>query len=132
MNLYTKLNEVKNEDELGVYEAQILDRFGELPSQVEDLLASVKLKWIASRLGIEKLILKNGKMVGYFIQNQESSFYQSKVFGELIQYVQKNPKVCTMKEKKTRNGLRLILTFEDIKSVQQAIESLSGVHGVAV
>ena len=132
LNLYTKLNEVKNEDELGVYEAQILDRFGELPSQVEDLLDSVKLKWIASRLGIEKLILKNGKMVGYFIQNQESSFYQSQVFGALIQYVQKNPKVSTMKEKKTRNGLRLILTFEDIKSVQQAIESLSGVHGVAV
>lgn len=132
LNLYTKLNEVKNEDELGVYEAQILDRFGELPTQVEDLLASVKLKWIASRLGIEKLILKNGKMLGYFIQNQESSFYQSKVFGALIQYVQKNPKVCTMKEKKTRNGLRLILTFEDIKSVQQAIESLSGVHGLAV
>ena len=90
---------------------------------------NIKLKWIASRLGIEKLILKNGKMVGYFIQNQESSFYQSKVFGALIQYVQKNPKVCTMKEKKTRNGLRLILTFEDIKSVQQAIDSLSDVHG---
>ncbi|MGV6830404.1 MAG: transcription-repair coupling factor [bacterium] len=132
LNLYTKLNEVKNEDELGVYESEILDRFGELPTQVEDLLASVKLKWIASRLGIEKLILKNGKMVGYFIQNQESSFYQSKVFGELIQYVQKNPRTCTMKEKKTRNGLRLILTFEDIKSVQQAIESLSSVHGVTV
>ena len=122
--MYTKLNELKNEDELEQFKTEIRDRFGEVPTQVNDLFLSVRLKWIAANLGLEKLILKNQKMVGYFIQDQQSSFYQSAVFGKIIQYVQMNPGICQMKEKKTRNGLRLIGTFEGINSVEDAVDAL--------
>lgn len=121
LNLYTQLNNFKTEAELATFETELVDRFGELPTQVVDLLNSVKLKWIATKLGIEKVILKQGRLIGYFINDQQSRFYQSPNFTKLLQYVQQNPRACKMKEKQTRNGLRLLLTFENIKTVEQAL-----------
>jgi len=68
--------------------------------------------------------MKKGRFVGYFINNQQSAFYQSDNFTKVLQYVQTRPKDCKMKEKQTRNGLRLLLTFEQIKSVKQALAVL--------
>lgn len=128
LNLYTKLNAIKTEEELTKFETEIIDRFGELPSQVSDLLDSVKLKWIATKMGVEKLIMKQGKLIGYFIQDQQSAFYQSNNFSKVLQFVQQNSQKCKMKEKKTRNGLRLLITFENIKSTQQALAALSNIN----
>ncbi|MEH6536999.1 MAG: transcription-repair coupling factor [Psychroserpens sp.] len=121
LNLYTKLNTLKTEDELQTFETEIIDRFGELPIQVVDLLNSVRIKWIATKIGLEKIIMKKGRFVGYFINDQKSAFYQSENFTKVLQYVQSRPNDCKMKEKQTRNGLRLLLTFEHIKSVKQAL-----------
>ncbi|MBT8259433.1 MAG: transcription-repair coupling factor, partial [Bacteroidia bacterium] len=106
LNLYTTLNALKTEAELTTFREQIEDRFGELPNQVEDLIDSVKLKWKATALGLEKLVLKDDKMVGYFIKDQDSPFYQSPAFTKVLKYVQNNPSACRMKEKQTRHGLR--------------------------
>ena len=127
LNLYTKLNSIKTEEELNTFETEIIDRFGELPTQVSDLLDSVRLKWIATKMGIEKLIMKKGKMIGYFVQDQQSGFYQSDAFSKVLQFVQLNANTCKMKEKKTRNGLRLLITFENIKSTKQALKALSNI-----
>ena len=124
LNLYTKLNELKTEEELQKFESELEDRFGELPTEAVDLLNSVRVKWIASHIGIEKLILKQGKMIGYFISDQQSAFYQSKIFSKVLQYVQTHPQQCKMKEKQTRNGLRLILSFDKITSVDKALKVL--------
>jgi len=124
LNLYTQLNNFKTETELETFETELIDRFGELPIQVIDLLNSVRLKWSATKLGIEKVIMKQGKLVGYFINDQHSNFYQSPNFTKLLQYIQKNSAACKMKEKQTRNGLRLLLTFENIKTVKQALKVL--------
>jgi len=124
LNLYTKLNELKTEDELLQFETELVDRFGELPSQVKDLLNSVRIKWIATKLGLEKLIMKQGKLIGYFVNDQQSSYYQSEAFTGVLRYIQSHPQVCKMKEKQTRNGLRLLLTFENIKSVNKGLEAL--------
>ncbi|MCP9199441.1 transcription-repair coupling factor [Gramella sp. GC03-9] len=124
LNLYTKLNELKNEEELQKYEAELVDRFGELPAQAVDLLNSVRIKWIASHLGLERVVMKQGKFVGYFIADQKSRFYQTKNFTKILQYVQTHPHTCKMKEKQTRNGLRLLLTFEKITSVEKALKVL--------
>ncbi|WP_437439764.1 transcription-repair coupling factor [Flavivirga aquimarina] len=124
LNLYTQLNNLKTEDELKTFEAGLLDRFGELPEQVTDLLNSVQIKWIATKIGFEKIIMKQGKFIGYFINDQQSSFYQSSNFTKVLQFVQTHSNVCKMKEKQTRNGLRLMLTFDDIKSVEQALEKI--------
>lgn len=124
LNLYTKLNEVKNEDELSKFESDLVDRFGEYPTEVKDLLNSVRIKWMATKLGLERIVMKHGKLVGYFISDQKSSFYQSSNFSKLLQFVQMYPMACKMKEKQTRNGLRLLLTFENIKSVDRALQVL--------
>ena len=66
LKLYTKLNELKTEEELLQFETDLIDRFGELPTQADDLLNSVRLKWIATKMGIEKVIMKQNKLIGYF------------------------------------------------------------------
>ncbi|MGB8704745.1 MAG: transcription-repair coupling factor, partial [Gillisia sp.] len=124
LNLYTELNKVKTEEELQKYEAALVDRFGELPTQAEDLLNSVRIKWIASKIGLERVVMKNGKLVGYFIADQQSRFYQTNIFTRVLQYVQSHTQNCKMKEKQTRTGLRLLLTFEKITSVDKALKVL--------
>ncbi|WP_029037577.1 transcription-repair coupling factor [Salinimicrobium xinjiangense] len=124
LNLYTQLNNLKTEEELQKFEAELVDRFGELPAEAEDLLNSVRIKWIASKIGLEKIVMKQGKLIGYFIADQQSRFYQSKAFTRVLQYVQTHPHSCTMKEKKTRSGLRLLLTFEKVISVDKALKVL--------
>ena len=124
LNLYTKLNELKNEAELQKFEKELLDRFGELPEPAVDLLNSVRIKWIAISMGLERVVMKHKKMVGYFVADQQSSFYQSSSFSKVLDYVQTHPKKVTMKEKQTRNGLRLLLTFEGVSSVDKALQVL--------
>jgi len=124
LNLYTQLNNIKTEEELQKFESEIVDRFGELPTQVVDLFNSVRIKWIATKMGLEKVVMKQGKLIGYFITDQKSGYYQSSGFTKVLQYVQSHPSACKMKEKETRNGLRLLLTFERIKTVKQALAVL--------
>ncbi|WP_315037035.1 transcription-repair coupling factor [Capnocytophaga sputigena] len=122
LNLYNELSNLPNEEALQVYERNLIDRFGKLPPQAIDLLNSVRVKWLATRMGIEKLVMKNGKMTGYFIADQNSPFYQSVRFQKLLLFVQRYPDKCRMQEKETRNGLRLLLIFENINSVYQALK----------
>ena len=128
LNLYNELSLIKDEDALAKYEERLSDRFGPLPKPAKSLLDSIRLKWIASRLGIEKLVMKQGKMIGYFIGDQNSSFYQSNRFTRLLEYVQKHPEAVRMKEKQTTSGLRLMLTFEHVKSVRKALEVMSNIE----
>lgn len=124
LNLYTQLNTIKTEEELQTFEKQLIDRFGELPKQVVDLLNSVRVKWIAAKIGLEKVVMKQGKLIGYFINDQQSAFYQSQGFTSVLKFIQTHPNACKMKEKQTRTGLRLLITFEQIKTVKQALEAL--------
>ena len=128
LNLYTQLNNLKTEEELVKFESEIIDRFGELPIQVIDLFNSVRIKWIATKLGLEKIIMKHNKLVGYFIADQQSGFYQSSNFTKVLQYIQSNPTACKMKEKQTRSGLRLLLTFEKISTIEKALGALQQIH----
>jgi len=125
LNLYTQLNDVEDEEGLQKFEAQLVDRFGELPEPVVDLMNSVRVKWIATHIGLEKVIMKKGKFIGYFIADQQSSFYQSAVFTQVLQYVQSHPQQAKLKEKQTRTGLRLLLTFDRITSVDKALKVLA-------
>ena len=125
--LYNKLGELKTEEELQVFETEIIDRFGEFPTQVEDLLESVRIKWLAKELGLEKVILKQKRMIGYFVANQQSEFYHTDAFTRMLKYVQLNPKSCVMKEKESKNGLRLLITFIRIDSVKTALSILQKV-----
>ena len=122
LKLYNELSLIKDEITLQAYENKLVDRFGPLPKQAISLLNSIKIKWVATQLGIEKLVMKQGKMICYFVSDQQSSYYQSGRFSQVLQFVQTQSKLCTMKEKQTPNGLRLLLTFENVKSIRKALE----------
>ena len=127
LNLYNELSQIKDESTLQQFEQKLIDRFGALPKPAIALLNSVRIKWKATAMGIERLMMKQGKMVGYFIGDQQSDFYQSNRFMKVLQFAQRNGNVCKIKEKETKNGLRLLLTFDNVKSVNKALELLSGV-----
>lgn len=121
LNLYQKLSSLKTEEELAKFEQELIDRFGELPDPAKDLLDSVRIKWKAIAMGLERVVMKKNRMVGYFIKNQQSGYYQSETFGKVLQFVQLHPQKVKMKEKQTRTGLRLLLTFQGISSIQKAL-----------
>lgn len=120
--LYNELGAIKDEAGLQEFEKKLIDRFGPLPKQAVALLNSIRIKWIATKVGIEKLVLKQGKMIGYFVSDQQSDYYQSVKFRNVLNFVQKHATLCKMKEKQTVNGLRLLLTFENVKSIKRALE----------
>ena len=124
LSLYNKLGTLESEEELTIFETEIVDRFGKIPNEVSDLLDSVRIKWLAKALGLEKIILKQKRMLGYFVANQQSDFYQTEAFTNILKYVQQNGKSCVMKEKETKNGLRLLITFIRIDSVKTALAIL--------
>ncbi|MGC6285083.1 MAG: transcription-repair coupling factor [Polaribacter sp.] len=124
LTLYNDLAAIENEEGLLKYTNEIIDRFGPLPTQVVDLFDSVRIKWIAKSLGIEKIILKQKRMIGYFVSDQQSAFYQTEAFTNVLKFVQQNSKMCVMKEKQSKNGLRLLITFIKIDSVQKALQTL--------
>lgn len=122
--LYTDLNNVKTEEELAAFETKLVDRFGPLPEEAEDLLDSVRIKWVATKIGLEKVVMKKGKLTGFFISDQQSPFFQSPAFGKVLQFVQENAYRVQLKEKKSTKGLRLLLKSDDAKTVQDVVRLL--------
>jgi transcription-repair coupling factor (superfamily II helicase) len=91
-----------------------------LPDPVEQLIHSVRLRWIGETLGFEKLNLKNEKLRGYFITGNDE-YFKSDIFGKILTFVQSHTKQCRMKD----SVGKLILTIESIPSVDAAIEILA-------
>ena len=129
LSLYNELGTVKNEEELIVFQNKLIDRFGPMPPRAKALMNSIRIKWIATRLGIEKLVMKKGKMIGYFVSDQQSDYYHSKRFTNMLQFVQKNSAICKIKEKETPAGLRLLLTFDNVKNTRTALEFMEMLGG---
>ena len=125
LSLYTQLNSLKDEQALVAFESELEDRFGPIPTAAEDLMTAVRIKWQANHMGIEKVVMKKGKFIGYFIADQQSEFYQSGRFRKVLSFVQNHSKQCTLKEKQTRNGLRLLLVMEGIHKVGTAHKILT-------
>ncbi len=123
MMLYRELDSLEDEATLLQFEAGLVDRFGKLPQTSQELLEVVRLRWEAIELGMERIILKSQKMICHFISDQKSPFYQSPVFGQVLQYVQANPHTCRMKE----GNNKLTLTFDKVKTIRQAKEILGGI-----
>ncbi|MFV8269147.1 transcription-repair coupling factor [Flavobacterium sp. GT2N3] len=129
LSLYNELGSVKNEEELIIFQNKLIDRFGPMPPRANALMNSIRIKWIATRVGIEKLVMKQGKMIGYFVSDQQSNYYQSKRFQDVLQFVQKHSSICKMKEKQTPAGLRLLLTFDNVKNTRKALELMELLGG---
>jgi len=123
LSLYQKLDSLANTTELEAYATKLIDRFGPLPKTVKELFRSFELRWLAQDIGIEKLVIKSGTMVCYFISNPQSSYFDSTEFKQVLRYVQGSPKECKLSEKNDK--LRLIYT--NIFSIDQAKKRLGEV-----
>ena len=124
MNLYRELDQIQRQEDLQLFEKGLIDRFGPLPGPSQDLLQVVNLRQLANRLGFEKIVLKNEKMIGYFVSNQDSPLYKSKVFTRILSFVQKQPRLFRMKEQNNK----LTLACEPIHSVTAACELLKTLY----
>ncbi len=121
--LYNKLNTLKTEEELTNFENELVDRFGQIPLQTVDLLNSMKIKWMATDLGFERLIMKKSKLICYFVSNPESEYYKSDTFTKILGFAQQNPRNCKLKEKTNKAGNPILtLVFEDVDSIEKALD----------
>ena len=121
LSIYRDLDNTKNEEELDDIKEQLIDRFGEIPKPTQDLFNAIRLRWLAKNIGFEKLVLKQQKLIGYFIANQESPYYQSDRFSKVLSFIQQHPTACKMKERNEK----LTLVFENVNGVLNAIELLT-------
>lgn len=123
IRLYKELNELETEESLSDFERKLTDRFGKIPPPAASLLDIVRLKWIAVRLGIEKIFLKNGLMIASFVSDKDSSFYRSTLFVRLMNYVSRRSGTMSVKQKESK----LSLTIKNTPTVKDAIRILSAI-----
>jgi transcription-repair coupling factor (superfamily II helicase) len=119
-NLYTELSHIETEEALEAFRQNISDRFGPVPHQVDELFNILCLQWLGRAIGFEKISFKKGILRGYFISNQQSSYYETEQFGRVISFVQAHPRLCNLKE--VKNSLRLAI--EHVSSLDMAIDML--------
>ena len=120
MLIYSELDKLERESDVEAFKSRLRDRFGKIPSQGEELILIVSLRRIAKHLGIEKVTLKAGKMILYFVSNAESPYYQSDTFGKILNYMASHPRNCSLREKNGRRSMSL----SDITTVADAVTIL--------
>lgn len=120
LSLYKELDSLEAEEDLLKYQEKLIDRFGPVPQQTQELINTIRLRRSARKLGFEKITLKNNLMSATFITNKESPFYQSPIFAIVLQFIQVYQKSVRMKEVNDK----LSLTFREVDTVSKAIEAL--------
>ena len=126
--LYRTLDDFTKAEELEKFKKQLEDRFGPLPDQAQELMKSFELRWEAQTLGIEKLVLKSNKMVGFFIADPGSPFFESDIFQGILQKMSRNMLNAKLAEKNDR--LRIV--FSGISNVDQGLEALKEIKAPVV
>ena len=125
LSLYNQISRLKKEEELRTFEKNLEDRFGPLPDSANALMNSVRVKWVAAKLGLERLVIKNNTCVGYFIAQEKHSFYESQRFHHILEQMQTPGQKLQIKQKETRQGLRLLLVIPEIRTTAELLIQLS-------
>ncbi|MBK8499796.1 MAG: transcription-repair coupling factor [Flavobacteriales bacterium] len=124
--LYRKLDDIKDEAELQRFTAEVTDRFGPIPQQVTELMEAIRLRWLGQQMGLEKMVLKKGTLIGTFIADQKHPFFAGDTFNAVLRAVQAQPRKFKVYEK----GGTLRVSVQDVKNVQVAKQALESVAGV--
>jgi transcription-repair coupling factor (superfamily II helicase) len=131
LNLYTELNNIRDEDGISAYAKRLEDRFGKTPKQVGSLFDGLRLQWLCKKIGFERLILKGGKLRCYFISDPQSSFFETAQFQLLLAFLQKHGRVMGLSLKQTNK--ELILVQDELRgglpAVKRLLEQLTDVLG---
>ena len=123
MLLYRELDNTRNDEEMEAYRQRLIDRFGPLPPQAEELMQVVALRRYGKRLGCEKIMLKQGRMYLYFVSNAHSPFYQSEAFGQVITYASTNVRRCSLREKDGKRSM----VIADVPTVGEGVKVLKSI-----
>ncbi len=123
--LYTELNSLTTEVEITAFAQKLIDRFGTLPKQVEELFDAIRLQWIAKKAGIEKIILKQKKLKGFFIKNPASSYFESDIFNKIVENLQRPPHIAKLEQSNNLLSINIvnIYTIHQAKEILQKIIS---------
>lgn len=121
ISLYQELDNMERDSDVEAFRSRLLDRFGKIPRVSEELIRIVPLRRIAKSLGIEKVVLKQGKMLLFFVGEENQAYYQSKAFGRILNLVQSNPRRCELRQK---NGHRSI-AVANVTTVEEALSILT-------
>lgn len=130
ITLYRELDSLRSEEQLLDFRKRLIDRFGALPEAAEELLDVVRLRWICCRLGIEKILLKGERMTMYLVQHKDA-YWQSEVFGNMIQYAVTRPERCMLNEERDKKGVptgRRYITITNVKTINGAMTLLSKIE----
>ena len=131
ISLYRELDSLNDEDALLAYQKRLIDRFGKLPEEAEQLLNVVRLRWLCCKLGIEKVILKQERLSIYFTTKSDK-YWQSEMFGKVVEFIFTRPQRCRMVEDKDRQGKptgKRYATIQQVKTISGALNILSKMHG---
>jgi len=120
LNLYSRLDNIESDESLHTFSKELKDRFGTIPEEVQTLFETVKIRWIAEQLGMEKLTIKNNTLKAQFIDPDNSVFYNSETFGKILNYIKNNSAKCTLKEIKNKP----VLVIKELSNVVQAKNTL--------
>ncbi|MBR6508411.1 MAG: transcription-repair coupling factor [Paludibacteraceae bacterium] len=130
ITLYKELDSLRNEDELAAYTKRLIDRFGPLPEQAEELLNVVRLRWLCCKMGIEKIYLKGERMTMYFITNNDK-YWQSEVFGKILLFAAQRPDRCQAVEDVDKKGQKTgkrHMTIMQVRTLGGALHLLSKIY----
>ena len=128
MLLYRELDHLQSEEEVAEFRKRMIDRFGPVPREADELMCVVGLRRLGKSLGCEKIMLKQGSMQLQFVSNVNSPFYRSEMFSRVLAYATTHIQDCALKEKNNKRYLRI----RDIKSVEQAKNLLSFISQIKV
>ena len=131
ISLYRELDSLQNERELDAFRLRLTDRFGVLPPAAEELLQVVRLRWLCMRLGIEKIVLKQERLIIYFPANNQSPYYQSDTFGKIISFICSRPQRCRLREIPIHEGSeekRRSAVIEQVRTINGAYNLLSKIE----
>lgn len=124
LQLYSRLDNVRDEEQLKQFSIEIRDRFGEIPLSVKELINTVRLRWLGEEAGFEKINLKGGKFRGYFVSTKEL-YFNSEVFSKILHYIQSHPKSCKLRE----HAKKPILIVDPVDDVDTAIHLVKQMIG---
>lgn len=124
LSLYQAMDSLKDKAELDDFSKQLIDRFGPLPKEVKELLFSFELRWLAESMGLERLVLKSEKLVGHFISNPQSPFYETEQFQGILQNILAKESGYRLAQKDDK--LRLVI--EPIRHIKDAFEKLQALQ----
>lgn len=121
LSLYKELDDSNTAEDLHKFEAKLKDRFGDIPPKTKELIKAVHLRWVAKDIGFEKLVLKKNTLIGTFILDQQSPYYESEKFTKVLEYIKFNHHIADMAEK---NG-KLRMRYDNVTTVSEALELLN-------